>query len=40
VTIGKNSIVAAGSLVTRDVPPNTLAAGSPAKPIRQVEGWR
>jgi len=40
VTIGKNSIVAAGSLVTRDVPPNTLVAGSPAKPIRQVEGWR
>lgn len=31
VTIGENSIVGAGSVVTRDVPPNTIVAGNPAK---------
>lgn len=31
VIIGKGSIVAAGSVVTKNVPPNTLAAGVPAK---------
>jgi len=31
VTIGKNAFVAAGSLVTKDVPPNMMAIGSPAK---------
>jgi acetyltransferase-like isoleucine patch superfamily enzyme len=31
VTIGKNSIVGAGSVVTRDVPDNTLVAGNPAE---------
>ena len=40
VSIGENSIVAAGAIVTQDVPPNTLVAGIPAKPIRQVAGWR
>lgn len=42
VTIGKNSVVAAGSTVTKDVPANTLVAGSPAKVIRELtihEGW-
>lgn len=33
VTIGPNAIVAAGAIVTRDVPPNTVVAGIPAKPI-------
>ena len=33
VTIGPNSIVGAGSVVTRDVPPETVAAGNPAKVI-------
>ena len=37
VTIGDNSIVAAGSVVTRDVPPMVLAAGNPAKVKRQLE---
>lgn len=36
VTIGENSVVAAGSVVTRDVPPNTLVAGNPARIIRAI----
>ncbi len=34
VTIGSGSIVGAGSVVTNDIPPNTIAAGVPAKSIR------
>jgi acetyltransferase-like isoleucine patch superfamily enzyme len=37
VTIGDRSIIAAGSVVTKDVPPNTLVAGNPARHIREVE---
>jgi len=36
VTIGEGSIVAAGSVVTKDVPPRTLAAGNPAIAIGAV----
>jgi acetyltransferase-like isoleucine patch superfamily enzyme len=36
VTIGDNSIVAAGSIVSKSVPPNTLAGGIPAKVIREL----
>lgn len=36
VTIGENSIVAAGSVVNRDVPPLTIVGGSPAKIIRRI----
>ncbi|MCW1431179.1 sugar O-acetyltransferase [Novosphingobium sp. JCM 18896] len=36
VTIGENSVVAAGSVVTRHVPPNTLVGGNPAQPIREI----
>lgn len=37
VTVGENAVVAAGSVVTRDVPANTLAAGNPARVIRLIE---
>ncbi len=33
VRIGKNSVVAMGSLVTKDVPPDTVVMGTPAKPV-------
>ncbi len=33
VVIGENAIVGAGSVVTRDVPPNTIVAGNPAKDL-------
>jgi acetyltransferase-like isoleucine patch superfamily enzyme len=36
VTIGDNSVVAAGSIVTKSVPPNTLVAGNPARAIRSI----
>jgi len=37
VTIGENSVVAAGAVVTKDVPKNTVVAGVPAKIIKQLE---
>ena len=36
VVIGENAIVGAGSVVTRDVPPNVIVAGNPAKVLRAV----
>jgi acetyltransferase-like isoleucine patch superfamily enzyme len=36
VVIGENSIVGAGSVVTRDVPPNVVVAGNPAKILRPI----
>ena len=36
VTIGENAIVGAGSVVTKDVPANTIVAGNPAKVLRQI----
>lgn len=36
ITIGENSIVGAGAVVTKDVPPNTVVAGVPAKVIKTL----
>lgn len=37
VHIGNNSIIAAGSVVTKDVPENTIFAGNPAKKLKDIE---
>lgn len=34
VTVGENALVGAGSVVTKDVPPNSVVAGNPAKPMK------
>lgn len=39
VTIGDDSIIAAGAIVTKDVPPRTLVAGIPAKVIKENITW-
>jgi maltose O-acetyltransferase len=36
VTIGDNSVVAAGSVVTKDVPANVIVAGNPAKILKNI----
>lgn len=36
VSVGENSVVAAGAVVTRDVPPNSLVGGNPAKVLRPI----
>ncbi len=36
VTIGENAVVGAGSVVTKDVPPNTVVAGVPAEKLRDI----
>lgn len=37
VTLGKNCVVAAGSVVTKDVPADTIVAGNPAKIVKQMK---
>lgn len=37
VTIGEGAIVGAGSVVTHDVPPYTIAAGNPARVLKQIQ---
>ena len=36
ITIGENAIVGAGSVVTKDVPPNVIVAGNPARILRAI----
>jgi len=36
VTIGDNTVIAAGSVVSEDIPSGTVAAGNPCKPVRKV----
>ncbi|HFJ9281491.1 TPA: DapH/DapD/GlmU-related protein [Bacillus cereus] len=40
VTIGDNSVIAAGSIVTKDIPPNTLVGGNPAEIIKHKVDWK
>jgi acetyltransferase-like isoleucine patch superfamily enzyme len=37
VTVGERSVIAANSVVTRDVPPFSIAAGAPAKVVKRIE---
>ncbi|HEX9983054.1 MAG TPA: acyltransferase [Thermoanaerobaculia bacterium] len=37
VRIGENTVVAAGSVVTKSLPPNVLAGGNPAKPLKDIK---
>ena len=37
VTIGKNAVIGAGSVVVKDIPDNVLAVGNPARVIRIID---
>lgn len=39
VTIGKNVVIGANSVVTKDIPDNSLAVGNPAKVVKKIDGW-
>lgn len=36
VTVGSNVVIGAGSVVSKDIPDNTIAAGNPCKVIREI----
>ena len=40
VRVGKGSIVAAGAVVTKNVPPNCIVAGNPAKVVKENISWK
>jgi acetyltransferase-like isoleucine patch superfamily enzyme len=40
ITIGKHSVVAAGAIVTRDIPPYSVAVGNPARIIKRYDSDR
>ncbi|MBN1292603.1 MAG: N-acetyltransferase [Candidatus Latescibacteria bacterium] len=37
ITVGENSLIGAGSVVTKDVPPDTIVAGNPAKILKKIK---
>ena len=37
ITVGENAIIGAGSVITKDVPPNTIVAGNPARVMRGIK---
>jgi maltose O-acetyltransferase len=37
VTIGRNTVVGAGAVVTKDLPANVVAVGNPARVVRTIE---
>ncbi|MFB6363167.1 acyltransferase [Paenibacillus elgii] len=40
VSIGDGAVIAAGSVVTKDIPPRCVAAGVPAKVIKEIKEWK
>ena len=36
ITIGDNTVIGAGSVITRDIPANVVAAGAPCRAIREI----